>query len=140
MDLAFCAINYAKNKLYFSAAKNPMYLIRNGELTETKGDKRAIGEYFGQEAPPYNTHAFDLEKGDVIYIFTDGFADQFGGVDDEMRSGGGKKFTYKRFRELLLKIHQLPMEEQRDILWQEFLKWKGDLEQIDDVCVIGVRV
>jgi len=133
MDLALCAINYERMKLYFSGAKNPIYYIRDGEVNEIKGDKRPIGELYEDEVLNYTTHAVDLKKGDVIYVFTDGYADQFGGEKE-------KKFTYKRFRDLLISIHQLPMSEQKEILWREFLSWKGDLEQIDDVCIIGVRV
>jgi serine phosphatase RsbU (regulator of sigma subunit) len=75
----------------------------------------------------------DVHAGDCIYIFTDGYADQFGGPQ-------GKKFRYKTLKNLLLKIHNKPMIEQRNILDETFEKWRGDLGQIDDVCVIGIRV
>ncbi len=110
-----------------------MYLIRNGDLRVYKGDKIPIGEFFEHEQDSFSTHEIALQKGDVIYIFSDGFADQFGGEK-------GKKFTYGRFKDLLLSIHHLPMEQQKEQLTQAFVAWKGNHEQLDDVCVIGVRV
>ncbi|MBL4669003.1 MAG: DUF4154 domain-containing protein [Flavobacteriales bacterium] len=131
MDIALCTINKETNKLNFSGANNGLYLIRNGVLTEVKPDKQPIGIY--HLVKPFTNHELDLEKGDVLYTFSDGYADQFGGVK-------GKKFMYKPFRKLLLDIHQKPMEEQHKILVDAFENWRGDLEQVDDVCIIGVRI
>ena len=129
MDIALCSIEGMK--LQFAGAHNPLWIIRNGEVIETKANKQPIGQFDNPE--PYTTHSFDLEKGDAIYIFSDGYVDQFGGER-------GKKFKAKAFRELLLSIQDKAMEEQKITIDKTFETWKGDLEQIDDVCVIGVRV
>jgi len=124
--------------LQYAGAHNPLWIIRtspngrqDGEVLETKADKQPIGKFDKQL--PYTTHSFDLQEGDTIYIFSDGYVDQFGGDK-------GKKFKSKAFRELLLSIQDKPMEEQRGLIDKAFEAWRGDLEQIDDVCVIGVRV
>jgi serine phosphatase RsbU (regulator of sigma subunit) len=102
-------------------------------LNEIKGDSHPIGAYIGEELKPFKTHKVKLKKGDKIYLFSDGFSDQFGGDK-------GKKYNIKRFKLFLLSISHLPMDKQKEMLEQEFSSWKGDLEQIDDVCVIGVSV
>ena len=129
MDIALCSLE--GKRLKYSGAHNPLWIIRKGEIIETKANKQPIGQFDNPE--PYITHSFDLEKGDSIYIFSDGYVDQFGGEQ-------GKKFKAKAFRELLLRIQDKPMEEQKTIIDETFSAWKGSLEQIDDVCVIGVRV
>jgi len=129
MDVALCSLQ--GNKLQYAGANNPLWVIRNGEILEIKADKQPIGKY--AENKPYTTHNVELQKGDSIYIFTDGYADQFGGEKS-------KKFKAANFKKLLLSIQEKPMEEQRDIIDQTFKDWKGNLEQIDDMCVIGVRV
>ena len=129
MDISLCAIN--GNQLEFAGAYNPVFIVRKGELTETRGDSQPIGKY--DNAKPFTTHQFTLQKGDTIYIFSDGFADQFGGEK-------GKKFKKANFKKLLLSIEDLPMSEQKVFIEKEFQKWKGQLEQIDDVCVMGVRI
>lgn len=131
MDIALCSINTESKKLNFAGANNGLYLVRNNEVTQVKPDKQPIGNY--KDAKPFTNHEFDLEKGDVIYTFSDGYPDQFGGPK-------GKKFMYKPFRNLLLDIHQKPMSDQHQILHKAFEDWRGNLEQIDDVCVIGVRI
>jgi serine phosphatase RsbU (regulator of sigma subunit) len=131
MDIALCSLNFSTKKLAFAGANNPVYIVRNGRLTETKGDKQSIGRFAGSNA--YQLHNFDLEKGDCIYIFSDGYADQFGGEK-------GKKFKYKQLKEVLVSIHQHTMEEQHKIIDKTFDNWKGDLEQIDDVLMIGVKI
>lgn len=129
MDIALCTLE--GNKLQYAGANNPLWIIRNGEIIETKANKQPIGKFDNPE--PYTTHEFDLESGDSLYVFSDGFVDQFGGEK-------GKKFKARAFRDLLLSIQNKSMEEQKKIIDDTFEKWKGDLEQIDDVCVIGVRV
>ena len=131
MDVALCSLDKTTNKLIFSGANNGLYIIRNHELIEYKPDKQPIGNY--HHIKPFNKHDIQLEKGDVIYMYTDGYADQFGGIK-------GKKFKYKPFKDLLLSIHQKPMDEQHELINDAFVKWQGDLEQIDDVCIIGLRV
>lgn len=131
MDIALCCFDFDQMKLYFSGANNPVYIIRDSELIEIKGDKQPVGLYDAKK--PFTEHEFDLVKGDVVYTFTDGFADQFGGPK-------GKKFMYKRFKKLLISIHKEEMNKQRVILAETFLEWLGNQEQVDDVCVLGVRV
>jgi serine phosphatase RsbU (regulator of sigma subunit) len=129
MDIALCTIE--GKTLKYAGANNPLWLIRNGELLETKASKQPIGCYDNLE--PYPTHTIELQKGDVIYTFSDGYADQFGGKK-------GKKFKAKALRELLLSIQDKSMEDQKIILDNAFENWKGDHDQVDDVCVIGVKV
>jgi serine phosphatase RsbU (regulator of sigma subunit) len=131
MDIALCTINTESNKLSFAGANNGLYFIRNGEINQIKPDKQPIGKF--DDAKPFNKHEIQLEKGDVLYTFSDGYADQFGGPK-------GKKFMYKPFRELLLSIHQKPMDDQHNILMDTFENWRGSMDQIDDVCIIGVRI
>ena len=129
MDIALCSLEGMK--LQYAGAHNPLWIIRNGELIETKANKQPIGQFDNPE--PYTTHSFDLETGDSVYLFSDGYVDQFGGEK-------GKKFKTNAFRELLLSIQNKSMEEQKIIINDAFETWKGSLEQIDDVCVIGVGV
>ena len=129
MDIALCSIEGMK--LQCAGAYNPLWIIRNGEVLETKANKQPIGKF--EKPEPYTTHSFKLEKGDSIYIFSDGYVDQFGGEKE-------KKFKAKAFRQLLLSIQDQVMEEQKKSIDEAFETWKGDLEQIDDVCVIGIRV
>ena len=120
------------NQLEYAGAHNALYLIRNGILHETKADKASIG-FSLKKSFSFTNHIIPLEKGDCCYIFSDGFADQFGGPDNE-------KFYYQPFRELLVEIHQLSMEEQKQKLQQVTTEWRGPRAQIDDILVIGLRV
>jgi ligand-binding sensor domain-containing protein/serine phosphatase RsbU (regulator of sigma subunit) len=133
MDIALCAINYKKSTMEFAGANNPLWIIRNNAVIEVNGDKFPVGAFIGEELQLFTNHEWEFQKGDMIYIFTDGFADQFGGPK-------GKKFKYKPFQELLLAIHQKSMEEQKAILEKTNAEWQGSLEQIDDILVIGIRV
>ncbi len=132
MDIALCICDLEKMELQFSGAFNPMYLIRNGELTEIRGDKMPIGIAPTEEKSFFN-HQLDIRKNDVIYIFSDGFADQFGGPEE-------RKFRYRPFKELLVNIHKQDMVRQKRLLEQKFHRWKGDLEQIDDILIIGFKI
>ncbi|MBL4592235.1 MAG: SpoIIE family protein phosphatase, partial [Flavobacteriales bacterium] len=129
MDIALCSLE--GNKLQYAGAHNPLWIVRKGEILETKANKQPIGQFDYPE--PYTTHSFDLQKGDTIYLFSDGYVDQFGGEK-------GKKFKAKAFRKLLLSVQDKTMEEQKTIIDEAFETWRGNLEQIDDVCVLGVRV
>ena len=129
MDIALCSLE--NKKLRYAGAHNPLWIIRKGEVLETKADKQPIGKF--RKPQPYTTHTFELEKGDTIYIFSDGYADQFGGEKE-------KKFKSKAFKKLLLSIQDKTMEQQKIIIDDTFENWKGELEQIDDVCVIGVQI
>ena len=112
--------------------RNSEQKILNYELIEIKADKQPIGYEEGRDAP-FTKHEIQLQKGDTIYTFSDGYKDQFGGPND-------KKFSSKRFRELLISIQDKSMQEQKEILDETIEKWKGEQEQIDDICIIGVRV
>ena len=136
IDMAVCVIDEKNNTLQYAGANNPLYLIRdkNGapELTEFKADRMPVGYYPGR----FNTFTnkdIQLEYGDVFYLFSDGFMDQKGGKNN-------KKFLSKNFKDLLLKIHQEPLREQKNILDKTIADWMGDHSQIDDILVIGVRV
>jgi phosphoserine phosphatase RsbU/P len=131
MDVALCSINFITLKLTFSGANNPVYIVRNKELHEIKGDKKPIGAYESEHL--FTDQEYQLEKDDMVYIFSDGFADQFGGPK-------GKKLKYKPFKNLLIENSEKSMNEQEKQLDDLFENWRGDLEQLDDVCVIGVRV
>jgi serine phosphatase RsbU (regulator of sigma subunit) len=164
MDISLCAIEALPSslssqekagvRLHYAGANNPLWIIRpchsdpdasgeesidasltlsitDYELLEIKADKQPIGKY--AEPKPFTTRTIELQKGDTIYTFTDGYADQFGGPK-------GKKFKYAQLKELLLSIQNKTMDEQSQILNQKFEEWKGNLEQVDDVCVIGVSI
>lgn len=132
MDIALCVINHATNTLQYSGAYNPLLLIRNGELHEYKADKMPIG-IFQDRKQDFSRHDISLQKGDALYVFSDGYIDQFGGPDR-------KKFMKKNFKNLLLQIQDLPMEQQGAILDKKILEWMGPLPQIDDILVIGVKI
>jgi serine phosphatase RsbU (regulator of sigma subunit) len=137
MDVALCSLSGVEGEsartLKYAGAHNPLWIIRKGanEVEEVKADKQPIGRY--TDPIPYTTHTFTLHSGDSFYIFSDGFVDQFGGDK-------GKKFKAANFKQLLLSIQDERMEAQQTILSEAFEKWKGDLEQLDDVCVIGVKI
>jgi serine phosphatase RsbU (regulator of sigma subunit) len=129
MDIALCKIS--GSTLSYSGAHNPLWILRNGELIETKADKQPIGQFVA--AKPFTTHTTELQKNDLIYIFSDGYVDQFGGEK-------GKKLKSKSFRELLLKVSSLSLNDQKKMLDENFETWKGEFEQIDDICIIGVKI
>lgn len=132
MDMSLCHLNLKTRELQFAGANNPLYYVTKGEILEIKGDKQPVG-YMPERDYPFTNHTVQLDEGDALYIFSDGYADQFGGPK-------GKKFKYKRMRDLLHKNHALSMAEQKQIMLKAFNEWKGELEQIDDVCMIGVRI
>lgn len=131
MDIALCVIDKKEKKLSFAGANSPLYLLRNNEIFVYKGNRVAIG-YKGDKEMRFSRHDIRLEEDDIFYIFSDGYADQFGGTD-------GKKFKYRRFRHLLLNIHRLPAEDQKAILHQKIQEWMGPHEQVDDIIIMGVQ-
>lgn len=131
MDISFCAVNLKDKTIEWSGANNPLWYVRNGQLIEIHGDKQPIGKQIGQK--PFTTHILNMQKGDLIYLFTDGYADQFGGPL-------GKKFKYKQFQEKLLSISALSMDKQKQVLEETLDSWKGQLEQVDDILVVGIRL
>ncbi len=132
MDISICVYDLNQKELLWAGANNPLWIIRNGkkEVEVIKADKQPIGK-FGKSVP-FTTHKVSINKGDTIYLFSDGFADQFGGEY-------GKKFKPVKFKKLLLESQDKNLDEQKKLLLEAFNDWKGNLEQIDDVCVIGVR-
>jgi serine phosphatase RsbU (regulator of sigma subunit) len=132
MDISVCIIDSSHRKLEFAGANNPMYLIRDGNLAKIPADKLPIGIYATNRIP-FTDKCIDLKKGDRIYLFSDGFADQFGGPE-------GKKLMYKNFQDLLKEHHLEPLEEQKESLDKYFESWKGNFEQVDDVLVIGIEI
>ncbi|MDP4210949.1 MAG: two-component regulator propeller domain-containing protein [Bacteroidota bacterium] len=132
MDIAFCVIDKQSRTLEFSGAINPIYLIRDNKITEIRGSRFSIGLDENPENQTFENKQIELQDDDVIYLFSDGYVDQFGGPE-------GKKFKYRRFRHLLLTIYQYPMEEQRHLLEDRINRWKGNLEQVDDILVIGLK-
>jgi tetratricopeptide (TPR) repeat protein len=131
MDMALIAINKDNLESLFAGANNPLYLLRNGELIEIKGDKMPISIHLRME--PFKNNNIKLEKGDCLYLFTDGFADQFGGPKN-------RKFMYKQFKDILLLNCNKPMSEQKEIIESAFDNWRGEGEQIDDVTVVGIKI
>ena len=117
--------------LSYSAAYNSPILIRNNELIELASDKMPVG--YGERTEKFTNYTQEINKGDIIYIYTDGYADQFGGPR-------GKKFKYKQLNDLLLSINNEPMDEQLKILSKTFNDWKGNIEQVDDVCMVGIKI
>lgn len=166
MDAVLCSFDFDNLKLKFACANNPLWIVRKSAsckpqgdaslsngifyesvvensytsletlekafLIEFKPDKMPVGMYSGKKTD-FSLHSIDLQKGDNVYLFTDGYADQFGGTK-------GKKFKYAQLKELLLSIHHLPMKEQQTVLQQKLESWKGNLEQVDDILIIGVKV
>lgn len=132
MDISLVRMNRKNMKLQFSGANNPLCIVNNKNLKEYKGDKMGISAHKENMNFEFKTHDIDLQKGDSVYIFSDGYADQFGGSK-------GKKFKYKQLQQLLATCSHLPMNEQKKLLDQTIEEWKGDLEQVDDILIIGLR-
>ena len=141
MDGSLLSFDFKNKILNCSSANNPIWVIRNvssseienkKELIEIKADRLPIGKH-DRDNIPFTLHTLNLQKGDVVYTLTDGFPDQFGGTN-------GKKFKHKQIQNLLLEMANEPMEIQKQKLNDVFDNWKGNLEQIDDVCLIGIRV
>lgn len=132
MDIALCAFNSDTNQVAYCGANSPLIHISDGVLAKISPDKLSVGGHLDNQKQ-FTTKTIDVKKGDCLYMFSDGFADQFGGIK-------GKKFKQKNLRELLIKNYKLPMAEQKFILEQALINWMGDLEQVDDICFMGVRI
>ncbi len=130
MDMVVCKIDRQNSRMFFAGANNPLYLVRNRELTEYKTDKMPVSIHLIMQ--PFTGHEIQLKPGDNVYLFSDGYADQFGGPH-------GKKFKYLPFKNLLVSISEKEMHKQGLQLDREFEQWRGDLDQIDDVVVIGLK-
>ncbi len=130
MDCSFCTINTKSREIEWSGAYNPLWYVVNGEIKELAPDKQPIGK---TDSPkPFGTQSLNLPTGSMLYLFSDGYADQFGGPK-------GKKYKYKQLQELLLANASKPMNEQKALLEEALNEWKGSLEQVDDILVIGIR-
>ena len=133
MDIALCSLDRSTNTLEFAGANNPLYLIRNNELQIIKGDKFPIGLFSEGKAPVFSNHKIKVQEGDTIYLFSDGYIDQFGGPK-------GKKFKQKQFNEVLLSIQDMNMEDQKNTIKNRIEQWQGQSFQVDDMLVIGVKI
>ena len=131
MDLALCIIDQETGELQFSGANNPVYIIRDKNITELKGDRMPIGVNAVEEKS-FTNHTFQLEENDLLYLFTDGFADQFGGPF-------GKKIKYGPFREYIRQVSGESIYNQKEILIGVLENWKKNLEQVDDILIIGCK-
>jgi serine phosphatase RsbU (regulator of sigma subunit) len=132
MDISLVILDLKAGMLDYAGANNPLYIIRDNKLIKYQADRMPIGIHF-ISFTPFTNRNIEIKKGDYIYLFSDGFADQFGGPK-------GKKFMYKPFQDLLLRNHIKPMELQKEVLDNTFEKWKGEREQVDDVMIIGMHV
>ena len=138
MDLSICTIDLKSKNLCYAGAKNPVYLIHDNKMEVIKGDVFSIGgqRYINEKvkkAPVFSTKCISIEKDTSVYLFTDGFMDQFGGEDNS-------KFNTKRFKTMLLDIHQKEPHEQKNIIEKTMDSWKGKKKQIDDMLIIGMKV
>ena len=131
MDISLLAIDFVTKKICWSGANNPLWYINNSQLNVIKPNKQPIGKT--DKIVPFVTHEIVYEPNTTFYLFTDGFADQFGGEH-------GKKFMYKKFSELLVRNNHLAVQQQADVVLSAFDHWKGDQEQVDDVCLIGLKI
>ncbi len=139
MDISLCLINSKEKTVNWAGAYNPLVIVKSNfkSMEVIKADKMPVGG--GQVLEPYTNHSLQLAEGDMLYMYTDGYADQFGGTNSNGKTTG-KKYKSKRLHELLRRIAPLSMKEQNDSLHDEFYAWKGELEQIDDVCLMGIKL
>ena len=119
--------------MQFAGAINPMYIMRDGMLIESKGNRFSIGSYFDNRMRPFTNQETELQHGDIIYLFTDGYSDQFGGEDD-------RKMSLRRFREMLMNIYTEEMSVQKRMLEEQLNTWMNSETQTDDICVIGIKI
>ncbi|MFL5728596.1 MAG: PP2C family protein-serine/threonine phosphatase, partial [Cytophagaceae bacterium] len=133
MDIALIALDRDKMEVQYAGAYNPLYIIRKGELMETRADRMSIGNTSNGIRNYFTNHVIKVEQGDMLYIFSDGFADQFGGPQR-------RKFMLGTFNKLLMEIHQESMSAQKETLTRVFHEWKDGYDQIDDILVMGIRV
>jgi serine phosphatase RsbU (regulator of sigma subunit) len=130
MDIGLCVIDRGNRKIEYSGAFFPLYIIRDNHLIDLKGDKYTLG--MNPAGASFTNNIMDLLEGDIIYMFSDGYVDQFGGEEN-------KKFMYRRFRYLLMTIHRFPVSDQKTILDENIKTWMGNNNQIDDIMIIGFK-
>lgn len=133
MDVALCRIDRASRELLFAGAYRPLYWLHDGQLTVINGDRKPIGGSQHDPKRRFTVHRIAFHPGDRLYLFSDGYVDQFGGPER-------KKFMAARFNDMLVANQHLPMSAQQELLERAFLEWKGDNEQVDDICVLGLVV
>ncbi len=131
MDISFCTLDRRNKVLEFAGAFHVLYMIRDNKMIEYRGDRVSVGLGVEERGEQFTNYVIPLQEGDKIYLFTDGYPDQFGGPK-------GKKYMYRRFRHLLLSVHELPMQRQKEILYESFRYWQADYDQVDDVLVMGI--
>lgn len=131
MDIVLCLLDKSYGSMTYAAANNNFYLVRNGKLDELEADKMPIG-YYHDQVKPFREHTITLQKGDCVYTFTDGYADQFGGPS-------GKKFKYAQLEELILSQAQVSPTQQKEKFQKTIRAWQGELEQVDDICLFAFR-
>lgn len=150
MDISVLNLNFRSRVIQFAAARNPLYIVRpniggsrlaemtsatvfGSDLVEVKANRCSVGGFEGETIAEFTNHSIQLERGDCIYLFSDGIVDQFGG-------SRGRKYKHKRLKELLISLNPLSMKDQREAIANSFLSWMGGEDQIDDVCIIGIRI
>ncbi|HRR94470.1 MAG TPA: SpoIIE family protein phosphatase, partial [Bacteroidales bacterium] len=133
MDLSLIAFNRQKFTLEFAGAYNPLYLVRNGEVIVHKADRFPIGMATLEQKKSFSNVEVPIRPGDMIYMCSDGYADQFGSPE-------GKKYKVGNIKKIISEIYNLPVNEQKQILEKEIMDWKGDLPQVDDILFIGMRL
>tara|TARA_B110000503_G_C7158987_1_gene418720 strand:- start:1013 stop:1687 length:675 start_codon:yes stop_codon:yes gene_type:complete len=131
MDISICAMSEDKRTLYFSGANLPISIIRDGNVLEIKGDRQHVG--YSAKIDEFTTQVIDIKKDDMIFMYSDGYQDQFGGPF-------GKKYMKRKLRNVLIEIYDKQLEEQYDLIKLDFIQWKADQNQVDDICVMGIRV
>ena len=131
MDISLCCVDFLEYTIEWSGANNPIWIIRDGEFMELKPNKCSIGKDINHVK--FVTHSLNLSENDSIYMFSDGYKDQFGGAEN-------KKFLSKRFKQMILDIHQEPMTNQSVIVEENLRKWMGNNQQVDDICVMGIKL
>jgi serine phosphatase RsbU (regulator of sigma subunit) len=134
MDISLCILNKNKTKLQYAGANQPLYILREDQIIQIKADKYSIGPDVRGTINKFANNEIDLTKHDTVYLFTDGYADQFGG------KSGHDKFLYSRFRELLVAMEGRELNNQSTILDNKLTEWKGSTAQLDDILVIGFKV
>ncbi|MBU0763258.1 MAG: tetratricopeptide repeat protein, partial [Bacteroidetes bacterium] len=140
LDIALCSMDKEAMSLEYAGAYNPLYIIREKRLIEIKADKQPVGQFIGEAQKPYTNHTVPLEKEDMIYLFSDGYPDQFGGDNDAVREQGGEKYKLERIRKLLISVADKSPDIQKRELERVLAAWQGNLDQLDDICVMGVKV
>ena len=133
MDAAICVIDKANHKLTYAGAKNPLIYIQDDKIEKINGDLKSIGGMQKEDQRVFTRHEIDIEKSTIFYIYSDGYQDQFGGKE-------GRKYMAKRFRDKLTENYKRPFSEQKELLHNHFVEWRGNLIQMDDTTIIGIKI